>query len=230
MMLFSLTISLLPFVLSSASGKLPFISDICPPEGFDSIREFDPNPYFAGIWYTLKQAPNHYQTLEKFFCIAANYTIRADTKVDVYNRDRIGAVDGPLSGTNLVAFIPNPEVPSKAKVGPPFIPEELYGDYWVVAIGNYSDIVEGYESSGEHTYEWAVIVDGMPTQERNGACLPDNGEDNEGFWLLSRIAEPGKAAVDAVEQVAADLQLDTSILVAAVHSQDGKVCTYDDLN
>ena len=203
------------------------VSSACPPEGFNSVPDFNPDAYFNGSWYPVMQSYNSYQPADKLYCVVATYTMQENGKVDVNNRARSGSIDGEQSGGHLVGVIPDPSDPSKAKVGPSFIPELFYGDYWVVAIGKYADVIEGYEGESDNVYDWGVISGGLPNKETSpGKCLADGGWQNEGFWCFSRIPEPGQDVIDAIVKAAGDLLLDTSQLHKVVHSQDGRKCEY----
>ena len=223
---------LLATLLSIANAAIT-ISFRCPPEGFNSVQNFNSKDYFSGDWYPVKQVVNSYQPEDSLYCVAATYTMVTtpkcsllgcdDKQVDVYNRAKRGSVTGETRGGNLVGVIPNADDSSKALVGPKFVPQLFYGDYWVVAVGKYSDLVSGTTLSSGKFYDWAIITGGLPRAETSpGKCLPGIGFQNEGLWLFSRKAEPGADIVDEIVKKAADLKLDTSKLINVKHSG----CTY----
>ena len=180
----------------------------------------------------MKQAENSYQPATSLYCVAATYTMEPtlrcrifnckDTQVDVYNRARRGGIYGEESGGHLVGVIPDVSDPSKAAVGPWFIPQFLYGPYWIVAVGKYSELVSGAPKT-DFTYEWAIITGGPPNRETSsGKCIPGVGFQNEGFWIFTRMNDPGDVIIGEIEKKAEALGLDTSELIKVKHEG----CTY----
>jgi lipocalin len=88
-------------LLFSSGELLAGGSDVCPPAGFDALKDFDINSYY-GRWYIHKQIPVAYQTVDQLFCVTAEYS--RDTnfclfcnslpRIDIINRARQDSVTG----------------------------------------------------------------------------------------------------------------------------------------
>ncbi|GLD92292.1 hypothetical protein PINS_up000825 [Pythium insidiosum] len=225
--------ALLPaLLLVLAQAAAPALSTACPPSSFASKPNFNPATYFVGRWYSLYQIPLTFQPLDSFYCVTANYEIEGaqqqqqptQTTVRVRNASNRGGVNGPRSETTLRAVIKDPSKPSQAAVGPPFIPPERYGPYWVVEAGTYDELLAGkINNCPGDDYEWAIVTGGVPGVNSNDACVPGTGETNsKGFWLLSRVAVVPRDATDKLLELASSKGLDVLALQRVV--QDG--CTY----
>lgn len=203
-------------------GVLGALAQSCPPEGYDSVPDFDIDAYIgedASPWYIQQQQAISYQPEESLFCVRARYTRLANGRIGVDNSARIGGVDGPEQNAGnfqLNAVIVDEADPSKLAVGPPFLPPALYGPYWVVAVGPVDPETE--------EYEWAIVTGGAPNSESNGACVGSGRFQNEGFWLFTREQVAGEELIDEMRGVAEGLGLDTSVLVPV--PQEG--CEYTD--
>lgn len=210
---------------------------VCPPEGFDALKEFDFDSYISARWYIQKQIPVAYQTLDQFYCITADYTkdtnfcplCNRDPRVDIDNRARQGSVDGrPLGGPSRFfrGIVRQPKKdPAKVTVSAfaaAFLPNP---NYWIVAAGTYADVLNNVTSSNSANYDWAIVTGGSPTKVgANGKCLPDPGElDFLGMWMFARDPVPAAGVVDAIERVADQMGLDTSAWLPV--AQEG--CVYD---
>ncbi|KAJ0406873.1 hypothetical protein ATCC90586_002903 [Pythium insidiosum] len=218
-------------LLAACSAAEPSAS--CPPPDFTSKAVFNPATYFVGRWYSLYQIPLNFQPPESFFCVTANYEIEGTqqqqqqpntTTVRVTNASNRGGIDGPRSQTTLRGIVKDPSKPSQAVVGPPFVPPERYGPYWVVEAGTYDELVSAKTNNcADDAYEWAIVTGGPPTVSSNDACVPGSGASNsKGFWLLSRVAVVPGEATDKLRALAASKGLDVSALQPVV--QNG--CTY----
>lgn len=141
---------------------------------------------------------------------------RNSSRILVFNQGKRGSVTGALQGTDmLLNAVVRDESNGKLAVGPSFLPESLYGPYWVVA-------------TDARPYTWAIISGGPPTLKgANGTCKTasrsfDLNGNGEGFWLFFRTPTPDAAAVMTVRDVAAQLGYDLSVLLPV--RQEG--CTY----
>jgi len=76
--------------------------------------------------------------------------------------------------------------PSKLKVGPEFLPEALYGPYWVVFAGPTQD-----------NYEYGIVSGGPPMVTGEDGCIAGDGTNvnGEGLWLFSKDPEPEEGTV-----------------------------------
>ena len=212
-------------------------SDVCPPAGFDALKEFDINAYF-GRWYIHRQIPVSYQTVDQLYCVTADYS--EDTnfclfcnslpRIDIVNRARQDNVTGEKIGGSQPFFrgvIRRPETdPAKitVAVGVSFAYES---NYWVVGAGLYSDILQNKTSIPGTALEWAIVSGGSPILEgANGKCKPDPGFfDFLGMWMFLRSPNPAAGVIEAIDRYAFDvLGLDTSAWLPVEHVG----CIYDD--
>lgn len=194
------------FIAASALVALA-VAQICPPEGFDSVTPFNTTKYL-GRWYAQEQMEITYLPLEWNYCTATRYAQLEEDLVAVFNEARVGSVEGPQQGAELRATIPDLTDPSKLAVGPIGIPEDLYGPYWVLAVGGGDDA----------QYGWAVISGGPPTIESNGACRTRSRTvNNSGLWLFHRIALAPEEDIAVLRRTAQDLGFDISVLNPVVH-------------
>jgi len=170
----------------------------CPPEGFDSVANFDINTYIEAPWYVQAQVPLIYQSKDQLFCVKATYKpINEDDPeagVIVYNYANQGRVNGPSMGTSedddfLVALpaehgSTSPTAASKLEVGPKaisgisFLRGAAFGPYWVVAVGESEAAAAvdeppaypGVTPGSRVAYDWAVVAGGAPDSRSNDAC------------------------------------------------------------
>jgi len=191
----------------------------CPPEGFDSMQEgFNLSAWVEHPWFIQEQMPVSYQPLSDFYCTRARYKQVSDDEVEVYNSANQGSVDGTSTGADsfgpLKAVIPNTDDPSKLKVGPPFLPTDLYGDYWVMFAGPTPD-----------NYEYGIVSGGAPTNvgEDGGCVAGSTSEMNQaGLWLFTKEPTPDQSVVDMLLNKTSELGFDLSVLSPVEHEG----CTY----
>lgn len=209
----------------------------CPPDGFEARPTLDLESYISRLWYPQRSAPVIY-AMNQSFCSVVKYT--EDTtcnflcgdapRIDVRNRGLAGSINGSLNDASLKAMVPkSDQAPAEVRVGFPqkgFTPS----NYWVVDAGTYDDILDGThdKNSGGTDYEWAIISGGSPTRSSNGKCIAGTfGQfDTRGLWIFARDPMPPTGAVQAVDDYAASLGLDTASMIPVVHEG----CTYDFLN
>jgi lipocalin len=212
-------------------------SEVCPPPGFDALKDFDINSYY-GRWYIHKTIPVAYTTVDQLYCVTAEYSKDTDfclfcnsvPRIDIVNRARQDSVTGEKIGGPMRFFRglirrPNSD-PAKVTVGfgAQFIPKS---NYWVVAAGLYEDVLQNKTSTAGTALEWAVISCGSPVVEgANGKCKPNPGFLNFlGMSMFLRDPAPRPGVIEAIDRYASDvLGLDTTAWLPV--QQDG--CVYDD--
>jgi apolipoprotein D and lipocalin family protein len=202
----------------------------CPPANFDAVDSLDVEGFIEERWYSMKQIVVPYQPENQFYCVSALYTENKrrfksvkcliegcddPRQISVFNSARRGSTGGPQ---NRITFTGTLIEPGKVFVGPGFLPRliDVSSNYWVVAIGAFSDLGFPEEDTGK-TYDWAVITSGSPSDTGDNGCYSGGG-----MWLFSRKTDVSEAALDAIEQRAVSLGLDTSLMKAVEH--DG--CEY----
>jgi lipocalin len=206
----------------------------CPPKDFQVKSILNPLEFFNGKWFPLKQLPVIYQPVEDFYCVTAEYKIEKtklcqfrgcdDIVVRVFNGANKGSVNGQRTTANLNGIIKDPAFPSKASVGPRFLPSLFYGPYWVVEAGSYSDLLEDKTSFDGENYEWAIISVGAPDVATQNGCLPGVGRLNpEGVWLFSRKAIVPAEVTEKLTALAASKGFDVTALKTVVHEG----CSYN---
>jgi apolipoprotein D and lipocalin family protein len=90
---------------------------------------------YAGTWYEIARYDHWFERdLEG---VTATYTVRSDGRIDVLNRGRKGALNGPESYATAIAWV---VAPGQLKVSF-FWP--FAGDYWVLGVAE--------------DYRWAVV-------------------------------------------------------------------------
>ncbi|GMH39968.1 hypothetical protein BSKO_07872 [Bryopsis sp. KO-2023] len=214
----------------------------CPPEGFDSVKDFDVRKYISAPWYIQEQMTNSYQRKNSLFCVRAKYELVDDgditkglrvfnyANIDKVNGEPMGAAstDDDQSFTELRALLPDESVPSKLKVGPKFlvdtlgqtVAETLFGNYWVVAVGESEDEELGYD--------WAIVSGGPPKVETDDGCRTGreffNGVqvNGVGLWLFSR-KEVDPEGTKVMREKARELGFDLSVLLPV----EQKGCKYE---
>jgi lipocalin len=203
----------------------------CPKSGFDSVQELDLTKFVGDRWYSIRQLPVSFQPIDQFNCVYAQYsilkpayTIRCrlfgctdPTSISVFNSARVGSTTGRPVSVKFRAIIPDiTNNPSKANVGPRFIPNFVRGsrtNYWIVAVGAYNEL-DGLESEPDSSlYQWAIITTGLPTSGSDNKCYTDSG-----MWFFSREPVPPTGYDTAVTDIATNLGLDASVLQPVNHS------------
>ena len=111
---------------------------------------------YVGIWYEIANFPQRFQR----GCTAstATYTLRADGQIDVVNRCRMGAPDGPEKVARGRARVVDPSSNAKLEVsffGP------FWGDYWIVDLGADHE----YAVVGHPGRDYLWILSRTPTME-----------------------------------------------------------------
>lgn len=100
-----------------------------PPETVDSV---DLERY-AGLWYEIASYPVFFN--KNLTGVTAEYGIRPDGKVSVFNKGYKGALDGPESTIEGTARVVDPVTNSKLAVRFNQFPNNLFeGDYWIVVL------------------------------------------------------------------------------------------------
>eukprot|EP01147_Barroeca_monosierra_P001674 gene1674-4799_t len=121
----------------------------------DVVPNFNVTAYL-GRWYQIADDFSSAATFEKdAWCVAANYALRSDGKVSVFNQQTVGGAQGPRGNITGYAYIPDPKVPAKLKVH--FSVAPVDAPYWVVSVG--PRVYTG-SSICDPCYDYAVVSDG----------------------------------------------------------------------
>jgi apolipoprotein D and lipocalin family protein len=107
----------------------------------ETVGEVDVERY-AGKWYEIARYPNNFQQ----GCVGttATYTLLDNGRIEVLNRCRQGALDGPVEEIRGTARVTDPETNAKLAVTF-FFPFE--GPYWIIQLGDdYAYAVVGEPS------------------------------------------------------------------------------------
>ncbi len=140
----------------------------------------------------------------------ADYKLTNPNRVAVHNYANVDAVNNDPREANLCASVTNPvNDGGRLAVGPCFLPQFLYGPYFIVA---YNE-AEGY----------ALISGGSPTiPTKNGLCATGTGFNNAGLWIFSRSNVRDEALIQKVRGIARDKGFDPDVLQDVTHVG----CTY----
>jgi len=208
----------------------------CPPEGFDAVEDFDLTKYL-GTWYSLAQLPVFFQPESQLNCVFAEYQDNVEKSLwcsffgcteppafSVFNSGRVNSVNGAQNTIRFVATIPDQtNEPAKGSVGPGGISTSFRDDstnYWVVATGSYSDLGISGEIVSDAVYQYAIITSGPPDdQGADDLCYSGGG----GMWFFTRDPIPPVGTKEALDAMALNLGLDSSVLVETLHEG----CSYD---
>jgi len=83
----------------------------------------------------------------------------------VLNYKNADEVNGPPTQNDpFCARVIKEDRPGNLAVAPCFLPNQLAGPYWVIAVGEAAD----------GTYEWAVVSGGQPTEKFDDGCTTVN--------------------------------------------------------
>jgi hypothetical protein len=202
--------------------------------------DFNITEYLRASWYVQKQQKNGYQPESSLYCVVATYNATyhgTPAKVpffsgqvfSVFNDCHDGGKNSPVCnnftspdfkpsfGTPICGRVPHPAEPAKITVAPCKLPNLLSGDYWVAAAGPTPD-----------NYEYALIVAGQPTvQKEDGCTTPDTcsnpAEFSCGLWMFTRQPVPDQKTMDMLMNAAKEKQISTQLLINV--NQSG--CNYD---
>ena len=126
---------------------------------------------YLGTWYEIASYPQRFQ--EGCTGTTATYSLRSDGEIDVLNKCRKGALDGPEDVAEGRARVVDRT--SKAKLEVSFF-GPFWGDYWIIDLGpGYEYAVVGHPS---RDYLW--ILSRTPTLD---------GDTYQG--ILTRLEEKG---------------------------------------
>jgi apolipoprotein D and lipocalin family protein len=120
----------------------------------DVVADVDLQRY-TGTWYEIASFPQYFQR----GCVAsqANYSLRADGRIDVLNQCRDQSLDGELRQAEGIAWVVDPS-DSKAKLKVQFF-WPFSGDYWIIDLDpDYS-----YAVIGNPSREYLWILSRTPT-------------------------------------------------------------------
>jgi apolipoprotein D and lipocalin family protein len=163
--------------LSACTGKPAPVGNSAVPQ---PAKPVDLNRYL-GRWYELARYEAPFQ--KNCEAVTADYSMRADGKIDVINSCRKGAVDGPLKKATGKAKVMPTGGGAKLKVsffGP------FYGDYWVLdRADDYSWSIVG-EPSGR--YLWILTRTAKPDAKIQ-AMLQTRVKTLGYDWSLVRVTQ-----------------------------------------
>merc|ERR1711972_1251545 len=187
---------IMPLIASAAAAS-------CPPQGFDSIQNFDLAMYASKPWYIQQQAVTRYLPKQQNYCVSATYTVLEkktllgyDVKVHNIAYEQNGNIHD--SGDLIYAKIVDAKT-GKLEVAPYFLPTFLSGAYWVI---DY-DENEGY----------ALVSGGKPTiAGQGGLCRTGTGVNGAGLWIFTRQQSRNEALVQKVRQIAESKGFDLRVL------------------
>lgn len=111
---------------------------------------------YLGKWYEIAKYPNPFQS----GCVAATaeYELRDDGSIRVYNTCREGDLNGAVRDIEGSARIVDQETNAKLKVS--FFLPIFEGDYWILELGDADDY--GYVVVGEPTRRTLWILSRTP--------------------------------------------------------------------
>ena len=118
------------------------------------------------------------------YCVTAKYTLSnksipfyKGTVLNVYNNARLNNVSGEqlnYNNSTLCARVNGEN--SKLLVAPCFLPNLFAGDYWIIAVGPYSN-----------NYQYAIVIGGQPNIQYPDGCSTSTKTINQsGLWILTR--------------------------------------------
>jgi len=102
-----------------------------------TVAEVDLQRY-AGVWHEIARLPHRFQ--KGCYASRAEYTLRDDGLIGVYNECRKGAADGPIKAVKGKARVVDKQTNAKLEVSF-FWP--FWGDYWIIDL--------------DPDYQWAVV-------------------------------------------------------------------------
>jgi lipocalin len=175
----------------------------CPPEGFDSIQNFNLATFVTKPWYIQQQAETSYLPKEQNYCVSAEYAILGkktllgyDVKVHNIAYDKTGKI---FDSKDLIYAKIVDANTGKLEVAPYFLPPILSGAYWVI---DY-DESEGY----------ALISGGPPKLDgQNGLCRTGTGVNGAGLWIFTRQQTRNEDLVQKVRGIATTKGFDLTVL------------------
>eukprot|EP00929_Paragymnodinium_shiwhaense_P031082 TRINITY_DN174_c0_g1_i1.p1 TRINITY_DN174_c0_g1~~TRINITY_DN174_c0_g1_i1.p1 ORF type:complete len:217 (-),score=40.07 TRINITY_DN174_c0_g1_i1:203-853(-) len=187
----------------ASMGSAFLVAATCPPEGFESVENFDLKAFAAKRWYIQQQAPTVYLPENQNYCVYAEYKLLEKPTVlgydvDVHNhaQEKDGKVHD--SGSLIKAKIVDAKR-GQLLVGTFFLPTFLAGPYWVI---DYSE-EEGY----------ALISGGPPKVEgKDGKCKNGGGVNGSGLWIFTRSQSRDDTLMNKVRSIAEAKGFDLSVL------------------
>eukprot|EP01123_Difflugia_compressa_P015987 TRINITY_DN942_c0_g3_i1.p1 TRINITY_DN942_c0_g3~~TRINITY_DN942_c0_g3_i1.p1 ORF type:complete len:186 (+),score=33.99 TRINITY_DN942_c0_g3_i1:61-618(+) len=146
---------------------------------------FDVSKYL-GKWYDLYHLPFYEE--ENSDCITAEYSLKSDGHVEVFNSERVGGINGTFTSATGDAYAPDPTQPAKLAVA--FGGVDVYrAPYWVVSTdyNSYSLVFSCVSVAGLYHFEYA--------------------------WILSRTPSLPDTTIQALIKIWASVEVDTSKFV-----------------
>jgi apolipoprotein D and lipocalin family protein len=111
-------------------------------------------PRYLGLWYEIANFPQSFQ--RNCYATTARYALRTDGDIDVTNRCRKGAVEGPEDVAHGRARVVDKATGAKLEVS--FF-RPFWGDYWVIELGEAYD----YAVVGHPSRDYLWILSRTPT-------------------------------------------------------------------
>ncbi len=120
----NVSIALLALLVTASCSSLPARPD--PP--LQVVPKVDLERYL-GTWYEIARYPHSFE--ENCYAVTAEYKKLEDGWIQVVNRCREGAVDGPLRSAEGKAYVEDTQTNAQLKVAF-FWP--FYGNYWIIEL------------------------------------------------------------------------------------------------
>lgn len=145
--------SRLSFAVASVA-VLALLACTSPANAIDVVPNLNVTAYL-GRWYQIADDFSSASTFEKdAWCVAADYGLRSDGKISVFNQQRDGSATGPRGNITGYAYNPDPNVAAKLKVH--FDVAPIDGPYWIVDVGPR---VPTGQSICDPCYDYAIVTD-----------------------------------------------------------------------
>jgi len=165
-----------------------------------TVEHLDVHKYM-GRWYEVYGSFIQKSTFQKdSFCCSADYKLREDGKIGVFNARHVHSPDGRKSNTTGYAFVADPKVPGKLKV---VFPRAPVGDYWIMKLG---------PQDSDGLYSYAVVTSKLKSL----------------LWVLARNVEDYIQTYDTDVQKYLKENGFTWFWNRPIKTYQGKDCVYPD--
>jgi len=152
----------------------------------ETVKELDVNKYI-GRWYEAYGSLIQKATFQKdSYCTCANYGIRKDGKISVFNAGRLHSPTGKANNITGFAYVVDPKFPGKLRVEFPSAPA---GNYWVMKLGplnkdgqySYSIVTSNLKS-----FLWILVRDVDDYMKKYDAEIQEYVKQQGFTWFWNR--------------------------------------------
>ena len=174
----------------------------CPPDGFDSVSDFNLDGFLGKRWYVQQQMETKYFPKSQNRCVYNDYAYRKKRLLgyELVVHNYVQDVHPPHKAhdsSKVCAKILD-RARGKFRMAPCLMPPAAGAPFWIIAY----DEATGY----------ALVSGGPPKIAAESGCMTGSGAKDAGLWILTSKQQRDDAVVQKVRAIATQKGFDLSVL------------------